>query len=227
MSPETSQRVRRLVGLVFTGIACFVVTQLALHYLQSELNPLDEAMSYYVHGRQGWLLTAGLLGLGVASLALTVALASEPAASVSRVGWWSLVMWTLGVLLAAGFAIDPPGGWSKPPSVSGSIHGIAAVFAFVSFPVAALRLSRAFRVDPRWSEPSRTLRLLAIASGASLAVFFVSLVPVFIRPGPPVLLGLTERLLIVVYIAWLWVCAIGVLRASSIEVQGAGHDAVG
>lgn len=60
------------------GIGLFVATIGALHFLQPNLNPLDEAMSYYVHGSQGWLLTIGLIGLGIASLAITRALANVP-----------------------------------------------------------------------------------------------------------------------------------------------------
>lgn len=222
MSSEQSQRLRSLVSLVFAGSACFVVTQIVLHFLQPELNPLDEAMSYYVHGRWGWLLTVGLLGLGIGSLALVIALAGEPAAPVSRAGWWCLAIWSVGVLLGAAFAADRPGRWSESPSMSGSVHGLAAMVALLTFPVAAFLLSRGFRSDSRWIEWSPILQFLAVASGASLLIFFLSLAPVFIRPGPPILLGLTERFLFVVYLTWLGSCATGVLRASASRLEGAG-----
>jgi hypothetical protein len=48
-----------------SGNGCFVVAVLALHLLQPELSPLNEAVSYYVHGAQGWLFTAGLLAWGL------------------------------------------------------------------------------------------------------------------------------------------------------------------
>jgi hypothetical protein len=209
------------------GSGCVVLTQLALHYLQPELKPLDEAMSYYVYGRQGWLLTLGLFSLGVGSLVLTIVLAWGPAATVSRGGLLCLAIWSAGVLFGAAFAADPPGRWDKPPSISGSIHGIAAMVALVSFPVAAVLLSRGFRSDSRWIGRSRILGTLAIASGVSLLLFFASLAPVFVRPGPPILLGLTERLLFAVYLAWLWGCAAGVLgvSAAGIVVAPGGHSA--
>ena len=53
---------------------------LALHIVQPGLSPLHEAMSYYVHGRHGWLTTLGLLSLGIGSLALTIALAVQNSA---------------------------------------------------------------------------------------------------------------------------------------------------
>lgn len=212
LAPE---RMRALAGVTLGGIGCFVLTMLALHWLQPNLHPLDEAMSYYVHGASGWLLTLGLFSLGLGSLALAIALGRELGDGVNRGGVWCLAIWSLGVLLGAAFSADPPGNWSKPPSVSGSIHGLAAMIALVIFPVAALLLSRRFRLEARWVSLSGVLLILAIASAGSLVAFIASLVPVFISPSPPKLLGLTERILFAVYIAWLGTVAIGLRRVTT------------
>jgi hypothetical protein len=50
--------------------------------------------------------------------------------------------------------------------------------------------------------------------GVSLVAFFISIVSVFVSSGPPKLLGLTERILLCVYVAWLAVAAIGLLLSS-------------
>ena len=200
--------------VTLSGVACFVVSMVALHWLQPDLNPFDQAMSYYVHGSQGWLLTLGLFTLGLGSLALTIALASRPGAPTSRGGNWCLGIWSVGALLGAIFSADPPGHWDRPPSVGGSIHGLAAMVALIVFPFATLLWSRRFRSDPRWAGLSFTPLVLAAASAASLVAFMLSLVPVFVRPGPPVLLGLTERILFAIYVSWLVVVAIGLRRFS-------------
>lgn len=49
---------------------------------------------------------------------------------------------------------------------------------------------------------------LAVATAVSLMTFFASLMPVFLRPGPPILFGLTERLLLALYVAWLGAVAL-------------------
>jgi hypothetical protein len=49
---------------------------------------------------------------------------------------------------------------------------------------------------------------LAVATAVSLIVFYASLMPVFIRPGPPILLGLSERILLGLYLVWLAAVAI-------------------
>ena len=191
-----------------TKLAVFALSTLALHVLQPALSPRDEAVSYYVHGNHGWLLTTGLIALGIASLALTAALVRATEGSGARTGRWLLGIWSVGVLLGGVFPADPAGNWSAPPSVPGMIHGIAAMVAFLALPTGALFLARSFRRDPRWKEAARLLFGLAMATAVSLVVFYGSLMPVFIRPGPPVLLGLSERILLGLYVVWLAAVAI-------------------
>jgi len=197
-----------LVWATLIGCGVFTVAMLLLHGLQPDLSPLDQAMSYYVHGPAGWLTTLGLLGLGFGSLTLTLALAQEPPQTFSRGGNWCLGIWTLGVFLGALFAADPPGQWDRPPSVSGAIHGMAAMVALVVFPVAAILWSRRLRQGTRQTPFAGGLYVLALVCAASLAAFLASLVPVFLRPGPPVLLGLTERVLFAADVAWIVVAAL-------------------
>jgi Protein of unknown function (DUF998) len=211
---STSTRVRTLAFVTLGGVICFISTIGSLHLLQPEFNPLNEAISYYVHGVNGWLLTFGLFGLGLGSLALTMALGCEVGGKVSRGSRWGLGIWSVGVLLGAIFAADPPGQWDKPPSTSGSIHGLAAMIALVVFPVSAVLASLSFRANARWDGFSGGLLGLAKASAVMLVVFMSSLVPVFLRPGPPILLGLTERALFLVYVVWLAAAAVGLLRIS-------------
>jgi hypothetical protein len=54
-----------------------------------------------------------------------------------------------------------------------------------------------------------------VAAAISLIAFMTSLMPVFIRPGPPVLLGLSERVLIVIYLVWLTLVAMTMLKHGS------------
>jgi hypothetical protein len=192
-----------------------MIAVLVLHLLQPERSPLNEAVSFYVHGAHGWLLTVGLVAWSLGSVALLAGLARIFGAWIGSSGFWGLVVWSLGTLLGGVFPADPPGHWDQPPSVAGLIHGNAALVAFVSFPIAALVLARRLRHHPQWHRVAGTLSALALAALISLAAFIASLVPVFISPGPPKLLGLTERILLAVYVAWLSVTAIGLLTTST------------
>jgi hypothetical protein len=167
-------------------------------------------MSYYVHGAHGWLLTVALLSIGVSSLALTAGVATLIHGKLARLGLCLLAVWSIGTILGGTFPADPPGNWDTPPTVAGAIHGIAAIVALTAFPPAAVLISRGVR-RARISRMDCLLTALAAASVVSFIAFFGSLVPVFLRPGPPVLLGLTERILLAVYAAWLGVAAVGLL----------------
>ena len=87
------------------------------------------------------------------------------------------------------------------------IHANVAMIAFVALPVAAALVSNGLGVASGSNVLKRALRALGIATAVTLAIFFVSLAPVFSNRAP-VLLGLTERVLLVVYAAWLTAAAL-------------------
>jgi hypothetical protein len=207
---QRSVSTRWLAELGLIGVTVFTAGVLALHVAQPDMSPLEIAVSFYVHGRHGWLLTLGLLALGLGSLALTIALSMRQVRS--RIGLILLVAWSVGVIAGGIFATDPPGNWDRHPSVTGAIHGLAAMVAFSALPAAAIFLTRSFRHDANWRRLQGTLDSLTIAVAVSYAVFMASLMPALVRPGPPILLGLTERILIVACIAWLAAVAIGLWR---------------
>jgi hypothetical membrane protein len=176
----------------------FVLCCALLHIVQPELGPVDDAISYYMNGAVGRVLGAGLVALGLGSLALSRALRER-----SRAGALLLALWGVGAILGGIFPPDPRGQWDRPPSISGMIHGGAAMLAFVAFPIAAWLLSRNVR----------RLRALAAICAILLGVFFACLAPVF-RNHAPYSLGLVERILIACYLAWIVVAARSIGTAS-------------
>jgi hypothetical membrane protein len=197
------------------GVGVFVASVAVLHFLQPELSPWDVAISDYVHGAYGWLLTLGLVAVGVGSLLLVVGLARGVHGRWASAGRLLVLLWALGQLLAGIFPTDSTRHWSEPPSFSGIVHGNAALLAFLALPAGALILLRSFRDDPRWQASARGLLALAVASLITLVLFGASLAPALVRHGLPVLLGLTERLMLAVYAAWLTVVGLGLMRHQS------------
>jgi hypothetical protein len=191
------------------GLVGFVLAVAALHWLEPGLDARTEAVSYYVHGRHGWVLTAALVALGAASGAIALGLAR--AALGSTLGLGLLTVWTVGVLLGAAVPADPRGRWNEPPSLAGAVHGQAAIAAFVALPIAAHRIARRLRAQAGWREAGM-LTALAPCTAAGLLLFVAALAPVFVRPGPPILLGLAERVLLASYAAWLGAAAVGMIR---------------
>jgi hypothetical protein len=207
-----------IIGLA--GVGIFLVTVSLLHWLQPELDAVNEAVSYYVHGNSGWLLIAGLIALGVGSVALTIGVRHTLVGSGVRIGYALLAIWSIGVLIAGIFPADPPGNWNHL-STGGMIHGNAALVAILALPASAILLARGFRRDVRWQQRSALLSVLAVATVISMGAFMTSLIPVMISPGPPSLLGLTERILLAAYAAWLSMVAVGLCCIDkSVKTQG-------
>jgi hypothetical protein len=175
------------MSAVRAGILVFGICAVGLHFVQPELSPVEDAVSFYMNGSLGWLLRVGLLAMGLGSVELARRMRGVPGRS------W-IALWGIGVVLAGLFAPDPRGHWEQPPSVPGIVHGVAALIAFLSLPIGAVLVSRKL---------GRGLKL-AVASLVSLVVFFACLSPVFFN-RPPVVLGLVERGLLGVLMGWLWV----------------------
>jgi len=177
--------------------------------LADALNPqwdwVADLASYYVHGRGGWLVTAGLAVIGAGSLGLAVLIPPVR-------GRWALVGWSLAVLVGAVFPADPPGHWDRPPTPAGAVHGIAGLTAFVLLPVAAGLLAVGL---PAWWPDRRRLRAAAALVVAASVPFWVTLVDVMGGPsltlaGHASLVGLAERVLLLAGLAWLAMLALAV-----------------
>jgi hypothetical protein len=205
-----------LAYVCLSGNGCFAVAVLALHILQPELSPLNCAVSYYAHGAHGWLFTAGLLAWGIGSVALFLWLARTIRI---RAGLLSLAVWSAGVLATGLFSADPPDQWDKPLSATALIHENAARVSFIALPIAAILLSRGSRRAREWRRTAGVLQLFAVMILVGLIIFFASLLPLFDSLRPPILFGLTERLLLASYAAWLCAAAVGLRRALGASAQ--------
>lgn len=188
-------------------LAAFPATFLAHDLISDEYHPAAETVSRYVNTSTGWLTVAGLLCASVGA-ALT-AWQLRPAGRGGRIGIVLLWMFAAAVFVAAIAPADPPGNWSNP-SMSEIVHGQAAMVAFVSLPAAAVLLSR----------DHRRTAALAWTTVAAAAIMMVTLVDVMTGRvlgfgGFPTLLGLTERLALVSFIAWMMTMLAATRRARS------------
>ena len=223
MTSETTKRRRQeyflptgwLAYACLSGNSCFAVAVLVLHLLQPERSPLNEAVSFYVHGAEGWLFTAGMLAWGAGSAALVLGLARTIRIRAGAAGLLGLAVWSAGVLTSALFSADPPAQMYSSPSTVGLIHENAARVSFIALPIAALLLSHGLRRAAEWRRTAGVLYLPAIMIIVSLIVFFASLLPVSDSLRPPILFGLTERMLLAVYSVWLCAAAIWLLRSTN------------
>ncbi|MEV2267585.1 DUF998 domain-containing protein [Nonomuraea africana] len=130
-------------GLAAVAVGAGVIAALDLAYL-GEINPLRRTISEHGLGHQGWIFGLGVALLAVGSLAIGVSLLRRRLAGI--VGAIALAGWSLGLLVVAWF---PKHDWSVGPSLSGSIHRVGSLVAFLSLPLAALLIARTWRRHPR------------------------------------------------------------------------------
>ncbi|MEU9200826.1 DUF998 domain-containing protein [Streptomyces sp. NPDC048332] len=162
-------------------------------------DPLAETISRYVNLPHGWLVTVGLLAVAVGSAAVAVR-----AGGSGRAGWL-LYFWAGCVAVAAVFPADPPGNWDRP-SVSDSVHGGAAWMGFLALAIAIVRLTVIWRREPAWASQARGLTVLAWASSVAFVLFAAAFLDraALTHTAP---LGLAERIVLALNLAWLAVAA--------------------
>ncbi|WP_406862169.1 DUF998 domain-containing protein [Streptomyces sp. HUAS MG47] len=165
-------------------------------------DPLAETVSRYVNLPHGWLVTIGLLAFALGSAAVAVRIVRTLG---SGWGGWLLHVWAGCVLVAAVFPADPPGRWSRP-SLSDGVHGVAAAVGFVALAIAIVRLTLLWRREPARASKARGLTVLAWASSVAFVLFAVAMVDraALSHTAP---LGLAERIVIALDLAWLALAA--------------------
>lgn len=185
------------VALGALGLAS--VAMLALHIVQQARDPLQQPVSFYVHGEHGWLLTASLAFFGIAAIAVAFAVRERDLRGhETRL----LGLFGAGMLLTAVVPSDRWFPWEASPTITGVIHAAAAVFApaLLLHPmIASLRRTSGHR---RCFEAFFALCYCAglIASALALAIGFA-------RDTPPPLIGLAERVLAFSSVSWLAIIA--------------------
>jgi Protein of unknown function (DUF998) len=220
IGPGTSNRLSTLASAGMGLVVVFGVCSLVMHLVQPDLSPIDDAMSYYMNGRLGWVFGLGLVALGIGSLCIAYGLHVMLASSGQRFGSLLFALWGFGAIIGGLFPPDPRGHWDEPPSLSGMIHGGAAMVAFLAFPAAAVLLSRRVRHPPVFGQ-TRLLTPVAWLGAASLVAFFLCLAPAIVANRPPYVLGLVERVLIMVYL--IWIGAAGLVVKSAARLRSGRH----
>ena len=188
---------RVLALLAIVGIAAFLLSLAALHFLRPDVNPVLEPMSNYAVGPYGFLLTAADIGSGLAALSLMFGLYLGIAPrGRSYVGLFFLGVYGVSALLAGFFPIDVGG----EVTTVGTIHNIVGNIAFFVFPIAAILLSLGMGKDEQWRSFRRTALAVSFA-----AVLTVILTIVGSNIG---LFGVTQRIANVTALVWMLVVAL-------------------
>jgi hypothetical protein len=176
-------------------IGAFVAILVLLHFLRADLDPSWRFISEYEIGSYGWLMQVAfvLLGLGAGALSAAIARLTQ-----NWMGWIGVVLLALsafGMLLAGAFV----------PAEGRHLHDVGAMLDMVPF--AALLLTWSLSHNPGWVSSGRPSWAFAIIPLAGFVIFMTSMAVMLPRnggrPGPTVLVGWQNRLLILTQCLWM------------------------
>ncbi|MER7457131.1 DUF998 domain-containing protein [Micromonospora sp. NPDC126480] len=206
--------------LALGGIALAALLAVVGHLGVDGLDPWSLTISDYAVSDRGGAIDAAMVVLAVASALLIAPLSATPstsgggAPSEPRAGLVGvlLVTWVGGLLLAAAVPTNEPG---LPMDTAAYVHRYASVAAFLALPVAGWSIAGRLPAGAT----SRWLRRLVIASVALAAAMVWSA-----YPGDRMLLGLIERLLILIEVGLLATVALQLTRTAPAVWSAAGTE---
>ena len=185
-----------MAKLAIAAPPIFFTVMTVLGFVTPGYNTLARMGSELSLAPLGWVMIANFIALGLTEVAFGVSLFRVIGASWSgRLGAAMVTLVGIAFVDAGVFITDPAGG---PVTTHGVLHVLAAVtIFFIATPIGAAAIAWRFRSIPRYAIYSA---LTAIASPLLLVATFLS--------GD--LMGLVERVVIAVALAWLTALALRV-----------------
>ncbi len=156
-------------GVLAVVLTIVLVAGLDTGTALTEPDELRRTISEYGLGPQAWVFTAAVLLLAAGSIAALVTFIRHRLLKPFSGASIALTLWTLGMVV---IAIFPKQDHSLPASMSGQVHRMASLLAFLSLPVAAFLLAKAASHQEEWAAFGRRTRIL----GAVSVVMFSPLV---------------------------------------------------
>jgi hypothetical membrane protein len=193
------------------GPAFFVVVFTIEGWLRPGYEPLKMYVSALSLGARGWTQMANFIILGVLLFVFTRGLAAEfETGKASRGGLALLTIIAVLFVVSGPFRMDPMFTPANQVTVHGTIHGIAGAIIFVLMPISCFVYLRRFRKDPKWQFLQWWTLALGIITAVALVVFSVISKSPDLQNAFIDWLGLLQRTLIVPYMLWLFIFALGI-----------------
>jgi hypothetical protein len=155
--------------------------------------------------------TTAVIALVMGSCAVLCGLVRGRMTSMRHPGAWLMVLWIAGMIVVAVF---PKHDWSVGPSLSGHLHRVGSLVAFLALPLAVVLLTRGAlrRGMGRWARAALALAIASYAYLGYLAFMIYAAGQDGVRWWRAVPLGLSERVLLVLEVGALAMLALGLLR---------------
>lgn len=190
-----SDRSRTAARVAFAASAAFIVLLAALHFLRSDLDPSWRFISEYELGDYGWMMQIAFFCLALSCGSLCLAIGSQMRGVAGYIGLALILLAALGMTLAGIFVPDPVN----------RLHEVGAMLDHLPF--GAVLISWSLSRNEAWSTSRRMLFWTAGLPLLGLVIFVASMIVMLPRnggqPGPEVLVGWPNRIMILAHCAWL------------------------
>jgi len=171
----------------------FAIALLVLHAIRPDYTIGDHMISDYAVGRWGWIMTSAFSALSLGCFILAIGFIRDgPRSWLAWAGAALLVVASAGLIVTALFPTDLE---TAPSTRTGDIHAISFLVNVVCVLASTLCLAVGFRGDPRWHSRAGPALIFAALLVASFVAQFMTL-----HRGAPY--GITNRLFVVVLLAW-------------------------
>jgi hypothetical protein len=210
-APMNQRQLAAWAGMI--GPALFVTIFTIEGWLRPGYEPLKTYVSMLSLGSRGWIQIANFIVLGVLLLIFTRCVTTEfQTGKASRGGPILLTIIAILFIVSGLFVMDPTGTPLNQVTVHGTIHGLAGGIVFLLMPISCFVFLRRFMVDPNW----RSLQWWTLALGIIIAAAVVLLTISSKLPEVQNVfidwLGFIQRLIIVPFMLWLFLFALGLHR---------------
>jgi hypothetical protein len=210
MSPES--RFDNAARMAIAAAAAVLLLLAGLHMLSPEFDTSWRMVSEYATGQYGWVLSLMFVSWALSSWALAFAIWPQVKTIAGRIGLVFLVAAGVGEAMASVFDITHP------------LHSLAALIGIPSLAIAAMLISVSLGRAKAWAPARKSMLWTANFTWISLvlmAASFAILIFTYMRAGgdmsagvittlPPgviAVVGWANRLLVLVYCAWVMTVA--------------------
>ncbi|HCS40819.1 MAG TPA: hypothetical protein DIW44_14710 [Anaerolineaceae bacterium] len=203
-----------IIAIVFAVL--FILTLAVLHFLKPEFDPKWRMISEYEIGKYGNLMQGAFFSWGASLLFMMVVAWHFVGSAVGIIGWvWFLII----VLALVGAGIFKTNAITdNSTSRDNSIHTLCGSVVILTFPIASTLVASAFLRSPFWEPYTLAVVLFTVLNWLGMIGFFASIIwsrkkdPTAGRVGPKVLLGWPNRIMVLLYNAWIIVLAVCVIQ---------------
>jgi len=197
------------------GATLFVLIFTLEGWYRPGYKPLEMFVSALSLGSRGWIQILNFLIFGTLLFVFSWSVAAEfPNGKASRGGVIILRTLAICLFLAGPFVMDPI---NPPMTFHGTVHAILGWIVFPLMPISCFVFLGRFLEDPNWQYLQWVTLGLGLLSALGLVLLTMAANSADMRNVFNHQLGLIQRTILVPFMVWIFIFALGLLKRSKMN----------